>query len=198
MHPPGPQVQVRDVPASTHGCSAPLQLIPIPSYLGDAAVPPLPGTWGSSRRRTARPSAEEEEEKNRVCCCLPPGKHGQVGGATAGGQEPGDEWEPGPAPSGSRENAAPAKARAGFAATTRFPWGKASRGRWETGPLWIKSLSQCWRKVDGQQNVLAARMLARRQLTAARCTKKSLFLRKNFKLARYPRGPGPLSQQRHC
>lgn len=37
---------------------------------------------------------------------LPPGKHGQVGGATAGRQEPGDEWEPGPAPSGSRENAA--------------------------------------------------------------------------------------------
>lgn len=116
---------------------------------------------------------------------LPPGKHRQVG-ATAGGQEPGDEWEPGPAPSGSRENATPAKPGAGFATTTRFPWGKASRGRWETRPLWMKSLFQSRRKVDGVENALAARILARHQQTAARRTKESLFLPKNFKLSRYP------------
>lgn len=71
---------------------------------------------------------------------LPPSKQGQVGGAMAGGQEPGDEWEPGPAPSGSRENASSAKPGAGFTATTRPPWGKASHGGWEMRPLWTKSL----------------------------------------------------------
>lgn len=118
---------------------------------------------------------------------LPPGKHGQVDGATAGGQELADEWEPGPAPSGSRENAAPARPGAAFAATTHFPWGKASRSKWEMQPLRIKSLFQSWRKVHGEEKVLAARIPARHQQTVAHCsTKKSLFLPKNFKLSRYP------------
>lgn len=73
---------------------------------------------------------------------LPPGKHRQVDGATAGRQESGDEGEPGPAPSGSRKNAAPDKPGADFATTTHFLWGKASLGKWEMQPLWIKSPSQ--------------------------------------------------------
>lgn len=120
---------------------------------------------------------------------LPPSKHGQVNGAMASRQESGDEGEPSPAPSGSRENAAPAKPGAYFAAMTHFPWGKAPLGNWEMQPLWIKSPSQSWRKVHGEENVLAAQILAQHQQIAARCTKKSLFVPKNFKLSRYPTAP---------
>lgn len=45
---------------------------------------------------------------------------------------------------------------------------------------------QSWRKVHREENVLGARILAQHQKTAARCTKKSLFLPKNFKLSCYP------------
>lgn len=79
------------------------------------------------------PTFRQRRRRRTVCAAaLPPGKCGQVDGAMAGGQEPGDEWEPGPAPSGSRQNAGAAKPGAGSTATTRPPWGKASHGGWET------------------------------------------------------------------
>lgn len=54
------------------------------------------------------PTSQRRRRTVHVTALLP-GKHRQVVGAMAGGQEPGDEWEPSPAPSGSRENAGFAK-----------------------------------------------------------------------------------------
>lgn len=145
-------VQAGDVPPSTHGCSAPLQPIPVPSYLGDAAVsPPCPGCGGSSQHSVPHSLTFQHGRRRRMkrrrrrtvhAATLPSDKRGQVGGAMPAGQEPGDEWEPSPAPSGSRENAGSAKPGSGFTTTTCPPWGKASHSRWETQPRWMKSLFQ--------------------------------------------------------
>lgn len=137
---------------------------------------------------------------------LLPDKHRQVGGAMAGGQEPGDEWEPSPAPSGSRENASSAKPRAGFTATTRPRCGKASHGGWETRPLWMKSLFQSWRKTHGVQNTCRwhGRWLGTSKTISQHAVQKPLlFLHQNLKPPPTPsrlppRGPVPLTQRRRC
>lgn len=124
LRPPGLQVQVGDVPSTSHGCSAPLQPTRH-SYLGDAAVSPQPRDVGVPHAAAATvphsPTFQQRRRRRRTKrdAALSPNKRGQVGGAMAGGQEPGEEWEPGPAPSGSRENAGSAKPRAGFTTTTR-------------------------------------------------------------------------------
>ena len=193
LHPPGPRVQVGDVPPSTHGCSAPLYPIPVPSYLGDAAVSPPPRDVGAPHAAAVphSPTFRRRRRRRRTVCAaaLLPDKHGQVGSAMAGGQEPGDEWEPGPAPSGSRETAGSAKPRAGFTATTRPPWGKASRGGWETRPLWMKSLFQSQRKTHGVENVRrwhGHRLGTSKTILQHTVQKKPLFLPQNVKLPLYP------------
>lgn len=194
---PAPSWVPRDVPASTHRCSAALQLIPTPSYLGDAAVPPPPRDVGLL---TARPSArqeEEEEEENRVCR-RPPVRQARAGrrrqGRRAGA---GDEWEPGPAPAASGENAAPAKPQAAFAAAD-FLRGKAPCGRWEPRPLWVKSLLQSRRKASGVGNASAAAAAAAAANRSTLDKKIPFFPQKNFKLSRSPTAsPALLSHLSH-
>lgn len=74
-----------------HGCTA-LQSPPDgPLYLGDAQ----PWPRSSLRETLQQPELSAEEEEGRACS-----KHKHVGSTMAGGQEQGDEWEPGPAQSG--------------------------------------------------------------------------------------------------